>query len=359
LLDSSDLYPANPLFAESLPDLAQDRTLQYSIYDEGPLRKKLLKSKVLRAIYKLSGHRSLTAIPLNREFLEMARRFKPDVALITKGGYVYPSTLRFLKQSFGTFLINYNTDDPFNPDVTSPYLKKSIPLFDLYACTKKAVIDDIKKAGGERVAYVPFGYKPNHQFPEQSRTAEEKVRFSSDVVFIGGCDADRVPIISTIPLAKKDLRLVLYGWFWNRHLSTRPYFRGLALGRDFRLAISGAKIVLNLVRRANRDGHGPRTFEIPACGGFMLTDRTEEQMAFLEEDKEAVYFSSNDEMLDKIRFYLAHDSERERIAAAGRRRITSDPNTFRDRLESMLDMVNSFAGRTPDRSADRQHLHVG
>jgi spore maturation protein CgeB len=103
--------------------------------------------------------------------------------------------------------------------------------------------------------------------------------------------------------------------------------------------VGGAKIMFNLVRRSNRDDHVMRTFEIPACGGFMLADRTEGQRAFLAEDREAVYFSTIDEMIEKIRYHLPRDAERRRIAEAGHRRITSGQNTYADRLKSIIEMV--------------------
>lgn len=77
----------------------------------------------------------------------------------------------------------------------------------------------------------------------------------------------------------------------------------------------------------------------------MLTDRTEEQLAFLEEDKEAAYFSSPEELADKVRFYLARDAIRARIAEAGRRRVISGHNTYRDRLETILEFATSNVRR--------------
>ena len=47
-----------------------------------------------------------------------------------------------------------------------------------------------------------------------------------------------------------------------------------------------------------------RTFEIPASKGFMLHEKSEEVMDFFEEGKEAEYFSSPEEVLDKLKFYL-------------------------------------------------------
>ena len=110
-------------------------------------------------------------------------------------------------------------------------------------------------------------------------------------------DATKIRVLNNHWAAISEaVRLLAYEpprWFWDRYKSTTTILQRSREGIDQRLVFSGAKIVGNLVRRANRDQHGPRTFEIPACGGFMLTERTDDQRSFLAEDKEAAYFCSD------------------------------------------------------------------
>ena len=53
----------------------------------------------------------------------------------------------------------------------------------------------------------------------------------------------------------------------------------------------------------------------------MLAERTPEHCALLEESVEAEFFDSLDELAAKCAYYLAHEKERRRIAAAGFRRL--------------------------------------
>ena len=96
------------------------------------------------------------------------------------------------------------------------------------------------------------------------------------------------------------------------------------------------KIALGLLSHANRDRHTSRSFEIPACGGFMLAERTAEHQHFFAEDREAVYFDTFDEMMDKIRYYLRDDAARTRIAAAGHRRCLESGYRYVDRARELL-----------------------
>src|SRR6516165_7140478 len=96
-----------------------------------------------------------------------------------------------------------------------------------------------------------------------------------------------------------------------------------------------AKVDLCLVRRANRDGHVMRSFEIAALGGCMLAEDTTEHREIFGPDGEAVvYFRTAREAAERARAVLADPAERARLSAASRARISSGAHTYRDRLVS-------------------------
>jgi spore maturation protein CgeB len=331
LVDTTLYAPVSPFFVDAATELGYETLF----VDEAPYLRPLERSLVQKIGYRILHRRPLSRWRYNRDLLAAARRFRPDVAVVVKGDYIMPSTLRRIKDDTGAILINYATDDPFNKANTTPDLVAGIPEYDIYACTKRAIMDDVRRAGGRTVIYTMFGYKPAVHFPEPPASGDEARRFHCDVVLIGGADQDRLRDLEPLVNAGT-INLALYGGYWARDARFRPFARGFAIGREYRLALHGAAIALCVVRRANRDGHAMRTFEIPACGAFMLAERTDEHLALFHEDKEAVFFGSPDELLGKVRYYLAHNEDLRRIAQAGRDRITTGANTYRDRLLQLV-----------------------
>lgn len=86
----------------------------------------------------------------------------------------------------------------------------------------------------------------------------------------------------------------------------------------------------------NFDQQTTRSVEIPACQGFMLAERTQEHLNLFEENKEACYFSLNEELLEKCRYYLQHEDERMCIAKAGRQRCIDSGYSYKKRIEAVL-----------------------
>lgn len=349
--ETTAYYPSSAHFLEALEHLHARGLCEYRFLDEAKFINPA-RSLAERIGARIVGRAMRGYRELNHALVEQADAFRPDLVLIGKGGHFAAETLRAVKRSCGATLVNWATDDPFNPADNSRDLLESIPLYDLYVCTKRAVMPDVVRAGCANVIYVRFGYKPAVHFPETAANEDERRRFACDVMFAGSADSDRVPYFETLVQEIPDLRLHLYGGFWNRSPSLKPYARGVVTGRDYRLAISGAKICVNLVRRANRDDHVMRTFEIPACAGFMLTEQTSAHAELFGSQHTAIFFSSPDELVAKVKFFLDRDADRSSIAASMHRLICGHANTYADRLDQILDAARPLMNsRAPNSDA--------
>jgi spore maturation protein CgeB len=370
LLVDTTLHQAPwPLFLEALNELsANGASWSFSFFDEArfllprTLKMRLLtrlldhitlntrdsirrrrEYEVVAKVFRYRRH-AVHVEALNSALVATAKSVRPSLIVVVMGFHILPATLEELKRQTGALIVNYATDDPFNSRLSSSDVRASIPLYDLYASTKKAIMDDVRRAGCFSVHYVPFAYNPSVHFPERPATFEENQRFVSDVAFIGEGDADRLPFFHRLAENMPNLNLALYGGMWDRHPATQRYARGIVRGRDFRLALGSTKIAVNLIRRGNRDDHVMRTFEAPACGAFMLNERTPEHLTLLEENRDAAYFSSEAELMDKVRYYLSRESERERIRQSGYKAITSGGNTYKDRLNQIVRLCGTTEG---------------
>lgn len=331
--ETSAYAPSSAHFLEAFGEAG----LEHRFFDEAVFSIRLRRSLLQRLAHRLLGRRPLFSLELNRAFQAAAESYRPDVILVTKGSWLRPATLRAVRAR-GAYLVNFATDDPFNPANTSADLVAAIPEYDLYLSTKRAIVGDLAQAGARRVEFLPFGYKPAVHFPEAPASEAERTRFSSDVAFIGGADADRVPLLEHLARVP-GIRLALYGGGWERWPQLRAHARGFVYGRDYRLAVSGARVNLGLVRRANRDGHAMRTFEIPACGGCVLAEDTAEHREFFPGPDEYDFFPTDAEAPARLQALLADEARCARLAAGARRRLLAGKHTYADRLRQMLAMI--------------------
>ncbi|HZR26582.1 MAG TPA: glycosyltransferase [Vicinamibacterales bacterium] len=335
LVDTTQHQPSSPMFAEALARATTAGRVSGSFVDEGPTFDRLASSRAERFLRRVRPWPHKSVAELHRAIVSQAEAIRPDIVLVVKGAHLTTECLTALKAT-GATLVNFSTDDPFNPRTSSRLWRRTLPLYDLVCSPRHANITDLRSLGVSSVEFVPFGYKPDVHFPEVAATADERTRFESDVCFIGGADTDRVKYFEELVHQLPHVRLALYGGYWNRSHRLARYWRGFAVGRDFRLAVGGAAITVNLVRRANRDDHVMRTFEVPACGGCMLTEATASHRAWFAEGQDAFMFDSPGGLARGVRFLLGRPELRRRAAAAGRCKVVEMPNRYDDRLATIL-----------------------
>ena len=67
-----------------------------------------------------------------------------------------------------------------------------------------------------------------------------------------------------------------------------------------------------------------RTFHIPAVGGFLLHECTEELAKFYDIGKEVSCFNTLPDLVEKIRYYLDNENIRDNISVSGKSRAIRD-----------------------------------
>jgi len=278
----------------------------------------------------------------NRNLLATARKHRPDVVWIDKGNYVSRYILQAIKQETGAFLVCYNTDDIYYKRHGWRLHLPSIPEYDVYFTTNSFNFEELKTLGARKVILTQLGYNRD-LFKAYPITTEEGQRLGSSVGFIGHWEPATEQLIAQ--LVDLGLSLRVRGHAWNkaknrRHLkgTIEPGFVPLA---DYSKAFIASKINLGINSAVNRNLSSGRTFEIPATGSFLLAQRTSEHKAFYEEGKEAEFFDSAFELVDKARYYLAHDKERIQIAQAGHERCIQSGYSWQEQMHELVRIVES------------------
>jgi hypothetical protein len=234
----------------------------------------------------------------------------------------------------GVETINYLTDDPWNRAFRSRWFFDALPAYARVFSPRHANLHELAEQGCRRVEYLPFAVDPELFFPDPP-PFEERTRYEADVFFAGGADRDRAPVLGAFVDA--GLKVALYGSYWERFRQTRRVSRGQAPAAELRRAAGTAAVSLCLVRRANRDDHSMRSFEIPAAGGCMLAEDTRDHRALFGDEGHAVlYFRDVHEAVDKTRWLVSHPERREELVKNALRIVTGGRHTYADRLQSIL-----------------------
>ena len=312
----------------------------------------VLVFQVFRALHRIRRYPDVHFS--NARTLRQARRGGFDVLWVDKGLTLRPRTLRRVRALLpGARLVSYSPDDMANPDNQSRRYLESLPLYDLHVTTKSFNVVELQALGAREVLPVPNAFDPAVHRPLRLGPAE-RLRFAADVGFVGHFEPERAETM--LELARRGIRVCVRGPGWRRFGRSHPNLRvhDEYLHRDdYARAVCATKINLGFLCKANRDLQTTRSVEIPACGGFLLAERTDEHRALFREGREAEFFGSFDELLSKCRHYLARDAERRRVARAGLRRCRLGGYSNQQRLARVLERVlerparGAKAGRAP------------
>lgn len=278
----------------------------------------------------------------NEHIVELIKKGKKyDIVWIDKGFTIFPETLKFIKQnSPNTILVNYSPDNMAERHNQSKEYLNCMKLYDYHITTKSFIIQDLYKLGAKRVIFTNQCYEDSFHYP-RNVSQEDRERLGCDVGFVGAWEQERME--SILYLSRHGIKVRVFGFKgWERCKNDNPNLiiedHGL-YNEDYAKSFKCFKICLCFLRKMNNDLHTTRTVEIPACGGFMLAERTYEHQKLFEEKKEAEYFSSNEELLQKCRYYLEHEDERLRIAENGYRRCIKSGYSNKATLRNILNQI--------------------
>ena len=281
----------------------------------------------------------------NEEYLSIVRKIKPDVLFVIKGETIYPETLSVIKEEMNIPCYIYQWDCPFYSyadHAVDVYRKNNFAngmhFYNHIFSHDPLYVDQIRSKGAKSVSYLSLATDPS-QYKDIEITEEERRKYDFDVCFVGAPFRNRIEVLDSL----REFKLGVFGdgwdmWHWLRLKKIPDYYKGEATGEKVLKLYKSSKIVLNIHGPEAKDGVNTRTFDIPACGAFELTDYKSEMNRLFRPGEEIVYYKDVEDLKKKVSYYLKNPQERFLIIERGRARIFNG-HTWHHRIKEVVDYI--------------------
>lgn len=280
--------------------------------------------------------------------LAQCEEVRPDILLVIKGANLRAAALRRIKCQLRPLLVNWFGDSLLTPGI-GEFVERNSAVYDFFF-----IIDDKRalervKVGARHVATLPFACDPEFHRPP-ALTPAERALYGSPVAFVGTMIPSRERALQAV----REFGLKIWGppgnpWgTWDPTTSPlAPHWQGRsAYGEEAVKIYAASDIVLDIHFLFGQalpiTNVTARVFEVPASGGFLLTNTCDQLGQLYSVGTEMVSYRSVEELRQLTAYYLAHPEERRGIAERAGRRARGE-HTFKRRLEEMLDLLERRA----------------
>jgi glycosyltransferase involved in cell wall biosynthesis len=278
----------------------------------------------------------------NRFLLDRARAFRPDVLwVVGDNTVIYGETLLKIKSELGCRIVYASGTSPI---VFSHAIeRKAAPLYDLVLVNDEYHGIQWLELGAPRMVCLPIAAcDPDFHHP-YDLTPAERSAYTCDVGFVGtlvpyNLYGGRIRALEA--LTDFDLGI------WSVHDVAGPLrskVRGRALGEDMLRVLSASKLTINTHGDFMRYGGNMRLFEAAAVGVLQIADDRPGNRRWFTPGENIVLYSNLDDLRDKVRYYLAHDAERQAIADAARAHVYAH-HTYDQRVEAIEGLLEAIDG---------------
>ncbi|GAV23965.1 CgeB family protein [Carboxydothermus pertinax] len=252
---------------------------------------------------------------------ETAFLFSPDIVFhfIFKDE-IQPETLQKISKKLNITTIVWFADDHWR--LNSFSLQKA-RYYDWVCTTFDAAVPIYKENGIKNVILTQWA-------ANQYIYRYLKLPYKYDVSFVGQPHGNRRQIVNELRV--RGINVATWGYGWEN---------GRVSVSEMILIFNQSKINLNLSnasKNININQIKGRDFEVPSCGGFLLTQHNDKLQDYFKINEEIVTYYDIDDLVYKIKYYLEHDEEREKIKISGWQRVLRD-HTYEKRFSDILKII--------------------
>lgn len=272
---------------------------------------------------------------MNDRLLAMAQETRPDLALFSLyTDQLEPATVTALRTHTRTLCFFH--DDTWRVDFSRFWAR----YFDFFTTPDVYGEEKYRALGLPNAIHFPFGC--NDALYRKAENAHVKY----DVSFVGAWHPHREWLIRRLQKSGFNVHVAGYRWPAGtvEHANMVNIFNesriNLNLSNstswDARYLTTSPRGLLNQIRSPKSvEQLKARHFEINGCGGFQLSYYVEGLERHYEIGREIAIFVDPDDLVRKVRYYLADDQARAAVAQAGHSRTLKE-HTFKERFRTVF-----------------------
>lgn len=283
---------------------------------------------------------------LNQKILNEARAHNIDYAVFIKGVYVDRETISHLKKMNIKTIIFYPDVLFDQPGISENFILENDFIF----TTKKFHVDYFKNDLARTVYHLNHGF---YSFNDQNAGMDGRTQhYDYDICYVGNASPYKFEWMEKLSLAFADRKIVIVGNGWEALAKGGPLEKcvlGYPVSGD-RLGHYISRSRINLAFHFGpvgehhwQDDVSLRSFQIPAIGGFMLHIDNDEIRSLYAVPDEIDVFSSPEDLIRKVDYYLTNPTLRERMAKRSHLRCI-DEHDLTQRVREMMAVVQGTQG---------------
>jgi spore maturation protein CgeB len=258
---------------------------------------------------------------LNQALLDAVEQAQPNVMITIQRDYeIWLETLRLIQTRGDVATISWTTDDSWKYQEVSRFIGRA---YHAMTTTYSECVEKYHRDGIANVLLTQWAANP-----ETLQTPLPASNCRYPVSFVGAAHGDRKQRIAELQAHGIDVTCFGHGWS-----------SGSVAAEDIPRIVRESVISLNFANAyKGLNQVKARTFEVPGAGGFLLTETAIGLERAYCADQEIAIFSDREELVRKIRYFLAHPTERDTMARAGFLRTHSE-HTYDARMKELLDFA--------------------
>lgn len=330
LFGTADFYSSNLI---KLGHNAEDIIINNEI-----LQKKWAEEKKLKI--KFDPFAPLYEIPYFSKFIKQPdwiyqiieaqiKEFNPDIIYSQNISFFTPKFLKKIKKSTKLLIGQIASPMP-----AKEYLKS----YDIILTSFPYFVEEFRKMGiNSEYFKIAFENRILDLIKPQTKIY--------DVSFVGGFSRTTSYAIEIFEKVAQEVPINIWGYGKEnlpKNSLLKKNYQGFAWGKKMYEIYNQSKIVLNRHSIASKNyANNMRLYESTGMGAMLITDYKDNLDDLFKIGKEIETYKDASELIEKIKYYLNHTKEREKITIAGQKKTLSE-HTYFQRMKELTKIINKY-----------------